>query len=647
MPPSARKSSLGISARQKALQPHRPYRGDNPEVGKKTGIAVRHVERKSDGFEPFDQLLKQADTRTPPKMKGAVKKRKFSVPQRNDPDEDDEDGEMSMEIDSPLPYLAHARAAVSPRVPRQSTTSMRAISRNSHVDFDEVPSPRPSKTPRKSVAASHASSSTPRSNFANTRNAGPGPSNLSRTLREADSESDNEPAGDFDGGGGYGNDYDMGDDYEQEEDQQETPRRRSFAAMDVDHGDDQDEEEEEEEEEAPPPVSVKSAKSSKTTSTAQPKSKQQKNLETIPEPEYEQSDSGNEEEDVQRQVEQSEEEEEEEDREPTPKPKPKKVKVIEKKNPTKLSVGSRSKKENRSVREGVRRSARESYKPLDWWRGEKLVYGKPEPGTNSAPILVPHIREILRIPKEVAKPLGKRKRGGATRARSKSRTVDERTLEEATAAAKAAMNPEEGWDDNTDTQGIVLDFESKEKVQRRIAFTASMIDPRPIANQEWSFQKIFGDGEFIAAGQLLIPPHVRKPSKGAKDNTYIFYVIEGAINLKVNDTSLVLCAGGMFMVPRGNSYFIENICDRDVKIFFTQARKVPMEPEEGRSSAAPISVVRPGSNVVKTLPIQKAPGSTRAVTEGPAKKEKEKGGGGEKSTEKEGAKGKRANSSRI
>jgi centromere protein C len=32
----------------------------------------------------------------------------------------------------------------------------------------------------------------------------------------------------------------------------------------------------------------------------------------------------------------------------------------------------------------------------------------------------------------------------------------------------------------------------------------------------------------------------------------IFYVIEGAVNLRVHETSLILATGGMFMVPRGN-----------------------------------------------------------------------------------------------
>jgi centromere protein C len=103
-----------------------------------------------------------------------------------------------------------------------------------------------------------------------------------------------------------------------------------------------------------------------------------------------------------------------------------------------------------------------------------------------------------------------------------------------------------------------------------IAWTAKMVEPKMSTRNDWSFDKIFNDGDFIAAGQLVIPPKGRKPSKQAKDNTYascdlnvvvrtlrpcfqVFYVIEGAVNFKIHDTSMVLATGGMFMVPRGKS----------------------------------------------------------------------------------------------
>ena len=48
-----------------------------------------------------------------------------------------------------------------------------------------------------------------------------------------------------------------------------------------------------------------------------------------------------------------------------------------------------------------------------------------------------------------------------------------------------------------------------------------MVNHRPAANNDFYFTKVFGDGEYIAAGQLLIPPKMNKPSKMTKDNTYV------------------------------------------------------------------------------------------------------------------------------
>jgi hypothetical protein len=80
-------------------KPHIPYRGDDPTVGKKTGIQVARINRTSDGFEPFNDLLSQANGRTPPRRK---KKRVSDEGEEEEDEEDDEYGEASMDVDSRL-----------------------------------------------------------------------------------------------------------------------------------------------------------------------------------------------------------------------------------------------------------------------------------------------------------------------------------------------------------------------------------------------------------------------------------------------------------------------------------------------------------------------------------------------------------------
>jgi centromere protein C len=172
-----------------------------------------------------------------------------------------------------------------------------------------------------------------------------------------------------------------------------------------------------------------------------------------------------------------ESQDEPEEPEPEPEPRNKKVKITDEKPRTKTKTKSESKKENQGMfiplrtlstqnltlsapdyhRDGVRRSKRQHYKPLDYWRGEKVVYGRPD--FSGQEILVPHIREIIRIPKEQSEPLGKRKRG-----RSRSRTAGPPSV----AGSKiVAFNPEEGWDDDTPSNAKVLDYRNGQEVERR------------------------------------------------------------------------------------------------------------------------------------------------------------------------------------
>ena len=132
--PAAPRKSVGNARNKK----HIPYRHDDLQHGKRTGMAVDVVDRNSDDFEPFDKILSQADTRTPPRVKG--NKRKSTVPS---PVYEDEDGEMSMELASPLSYFGGQRSRV-PESLVNAGLSARTSYLSPELDFDQVPSPRAS-----------------------------------------------------------------------------------------------------------------------------------------------------------------------------------------------------------------------------------------------------------------------------------------------------------------------------------------------------------------------------------------------------------------------------------------------------------------------------------------------------------------------
>lgn len=133
MPPAQRKSTG--NARNKK---HIPYRHDDLQHGKRTGMAVDVVDRNSDDFEPFEKILSQADTKTPPRVKGG--KRKSAIPS---PVYEDEDGEMSMDLASPITHFSNQRVGV-PEGLIDAGSFSRASYPSPGVDFDEVPSPRTS-----------------------------------------------------------------------------------------------------------------------------------------------------------------------------------------------------------------------------------------------------------------------------------------------------------------------------------------------------------------------------------------------------------------------------------------------------------------------------------------------------------------------
>ena len=122
MPAPARKSSIGNLRR--GPQKYIPYRADDFQHGKKTGIAVGIVDT-TDEFEPFEKVMSQADQRTPFRPQATRKKcgPKTPVPVRMPSyEEDDGDGEVSMELDT---GAYHTLAAASQGCPDASCQTHR------------------------------------------------------------------------------------------------------------------------------------------------------------------------------------------------------------------------------------------------------------------------------------------------------------------------------------------------------------------------------------------------------------------------------------------------------------------------------------------------------------------------------------------
>ncbi|GAA6058433.1 hypothetical protein JCM3770_006047 [Rhodotorula araucariae] len=217
--------------------------------------------------------------------------------------------------------------------------------------------------------------------------------------------------------------------------------------------------------------------------------------------------------------------------------------------------------------EGVRRSTREKIPRLEYWRNERIVYKRRSSGIG--------VNAIVRVPKEDPEPLSKadRKKAGGRRgtsARATSRT----------GTVKNEVPEEQGVDDMTDPDGLVWSWEGDAEISRRIAFTAAMMNPRPTFDGKFSYQKIYQELDYLAGGILTIPPNGEKASKPSKDNSYIFYCIQGSVSVTVHRTVFSIGPGGTFFIPRSNTYRIQATSNREVRLFFAQGRRV-IELEDG------------------------------------------------------------------
>jgi centromere protein C len=106
----------------------------------------------------------------------------------------------------------------------------------------------------------------------------------------------------------------------------------------------------------------------------------------------------------------------------------------------------------------VRRSTRARHKPLEYWRGERIILGRAEDGPAPCPVF----KGFLTFPKEIPIPLGshKRKRRGKSIIHPPSSSKKGVDL----------MPPEAGWDDDTEPLGLTLEYATQNDVKRRTLF---------------------------------------------------------------------------------------------------------------------------------------------------------------------------------
>ncbi|CAL3967032.1 unnamed protein product [Diplocarpon coronariae] len=212
------------------------------------------------------------------------------------------------------------------------------------------------------------------------------------------------------------------------------------------------------------------------------------------------------------------------------------------------------------------RSGRNSIKPLAYWKNERVEWS--EDGNDNGPgdFLLPRIKEVVRA-EEVSQPRRKVARNKSKA--PKSKTVEPESDEEDEDAEPWELEPGrifgevKSWNPE-DPSGA-----EAEEVQEEIALSSAAIITRDIPNADFKFAKTL-TLPFFGSGMVDLPPRSMKKAKNSRKMQMVFFVFFGRVQVIVNDNVFTIGKGGMWQVPRGNFYSIENEHDKPARIFFSQ-----------------------------------------------------------------------------
>lgn len=251
----------------------------------------------------------------------------------------------------------------------------------------------------------------------------------------------------------------------------------------------------------------------------------------------------------------------------------------------------------------VRKSSRHRVKPVDWWRSEKVLYKTRK--ENGAYVM--EVEDVLHRPM----PATRKSKSPAyvakkspIRSESDSSSVEPspaptpkssrraRRLKKSPAKSPKRTAPhepeaEEPQDNIEGTEWMakgglrVPVFEgpgSETQSDRTVAWAPS--DSRQvevIRNEEEYFKirTLFDeDAEFSGGGIIELPVNSRKAVKSNDDTYFIFYVIQGTLEVFLSHNVFTVTKGCSFEIPMGNFYQFENTGNVAAKLFFVQSKYV-------------------------------------------------------------------------
>lgn len=222
------------------------------------------------------------------------------------------------------------------------------------------------------------------------------------------------------------------------------------------------------------------------------------------------------------------------------------------------------------------RSGRTSFKPLAYWRNERVEFDRGEAEDTFVGrkrigrFVLPSVSGIVRVdePEVEVKRAGAGRRGrrkstaaaaGGKRGRRKSGAAGYNGDDYDESGAHA---PAEVWelDPGTVTGEVVVwqpEYEFSPPapndiinvIDKQLAISSAAIKTTEVVGGEFRYAKVFSEG-FIGAGVVDLPPGAVKRLKNSRKVFMIFFVHAGRVLVTVQETSFRISRGGIFIVPR-------------------------------------------------------------------------------------------------
>ncbi|KAK9333760.1 Mif2/CENP-C like-domain-containing protein [Lipomyces starkeyi] len=225
--------------------------------------------------------------------------------------------------------------------------------------------------------------------------------------------------------------------------------------------------------------------------------------------------------------------------------------------------------------EPVRRSSRTKMRPLEYWKNERIVYNLVRDEERGQ--AVPTIKSIIRASPEIneeAPESTKRKSNPTPLEKTYSTPTPVKTQRAIESDVTSVIN----FIDVSAAEEIVTEVEeypSGERITRRVAIPSTSLSYIAVSNESSNFEfvKTFEEeGGFLATGVVRLPTNAgSKGCRRTRANALAFCVLEGTVKVILNqEVAFKIQRSGHFLVPRGNSYSLENVGNEMAVLFYTQ-----------------------------------------------------------------------------